>query len=96
MNLLSVDGCEFKVQHYVACHFFAAEAEADLQRRLGQTLPQHDLASVRPSLDCLLDLIEQDMDTITAGRVGLTDEQRGVIQAIRHGSRTGSNSRRGA
>jgi hypothetical protein len=49
-------------------HRFPATAPASLQARLGATLPQADLSSVRAALEALIDLLENDLVEITDGQ----------------------------
>jgi hypothetical protein len=66
-----------------ALHCFQAEADHALQARLAATLPTGTLASAQQALVRFLDLLEHDLDTLSGGRVWLTDVQRGVLRQLR-------------
>ncbi len=66
-----------------ALHCFQSEAEPALQARLGATLPADTLASAQRALLQFVDLLERDLDTISSGRVRLSDVQRDLLGQIR-------------
>jgi predicted nucleotidyltransferase len=63
--------------------FFQQEAELPLQERLGRTLPQFDLQSARVCLAQFLDILADDLDTLTGGQVQLTHTQAELLSRIR-------------
>jgi hypothetical protein len=63
--------------------FFQKEADKALQIRLGATLPQYDLGSANESLIKFLDLLTNDLEQLTDGQVGLTEERLEVLNGIR-------------
>lgn len=62
---------------------FQAEADQELQARLGRTLPQYDRVSVRRSLEHCVALLEADLEPFTQGQIRLTDAHRKVLAAVR-------------
>lgn len=62
---------------------FDAQADEALQRRLGATLPQYDLASARKALTQILDIVERDLGLLTNGRVRLADPHKTVLRRVR-------------
>jgi hypothetical protein len=64
-------------------HRFPATAPAGLQARLGATLPQAELSSVRAALEALIDLLENDLVEITDGQLTLTAGQQTVLRQVR-------------
>lgn len=62
---------------------FDAEAGKRLQQRLGATLPQYDVASLRAALETVLDIIEHDLGELVGGRLELSHGQRVVLQRVR-------------
>jgi hypothetical protein len=64
-------------------HVFEAEAGAALKRRFAATLPGPDLPSLQRAFLALLDLLEADLETISAGQLRLTDAQREVVGRLR-------------
>jgi hypothetical protein len=64
-------------------YFFAAAAEARLQDRVGQTLPQFDLASIRRCLLAFVDILEEESETLTAGRLALRAPDRRLLARVR-------------
>ncbi len=62
---------------------FDAAAGGALQARLGATLPQADLASLRMALGAMIDLLENDLDDLTDGQLHLTDGQLTVLRRVR-------------
>jgi predicted nucleotidyltransferase len=62
---------------------FEAEAEEWLQERLGATLPRYALPSMRDALLRLLDILERDLEPLTAGQLELGDAQRAVLERVR-------------
>ncbi len=63
--------------------FFQKEAEEQMQARLGRTLPQYDLKSARESLAQILDILTNDLDTLTDGQVRLTEAHTGLLARIK-------------
>jgi predicted nucleotidyltransferase len=70
---------------------FEAEAEGWLQERLGATLPQYALPSMQEALLRLLDILERDLEPLTAGQLELGDAQRGVLERVRSNQDSGGN-----
>lgn len=70
---------------------FEAEAEGWLQERLGATLPQYALPSLQEALLRLLDILERDLEPLTAGQLELGDAQRGVLERVRSNQENGGN-----
>lgn len=64
-------------------HCFQCEADPSLQARVGATLPAGTLAQAQRALLQFLDLLEQDLYTLSSGRVGLTEVQRDLLKQIR-------------
>jgi len=64
-------------------YFFASAAEPHLQNRVGQTLPEFDLVSIRRSLLAFVDILEQESDALTAGRLPLRDVDRRLLTRVR-------------
>ncbi len=64
-------------------YVFQADADAVLQARLGKTLPQADLASVRESLAQFLAILENDLGQLTRGQIELHDSHRRLIEQVR-------------
>jgi predicted nucleotidyltransferase len=64
-------------------YFFASAAGAPLQERIGQALPQFDLASIRHSLLTFIDILEQDLETLSAGKLQLRDSDRRLLARVR-------------
>lgn len=62
---------------------FEAQASAALQARLGAALPHYSDASIREALDHALDVMERDLDDLSAGQARLTDAQREVMRRVR-------------
>jgi hypothetical protein len=62
--------------------FFEKEAGQRLQDRLGGTLPQYDLKSVRQALAQILDMLAHDLDALTAGQVSLTRAQAELLERM--------------
>jgi len=62
---------------------FQAEADAELQARLGHTLPQYTLISLQESLEQCLDILEHDLGHLTKEQTRLTDAQRKVLEQVR-------------
>ncbi len=79
-----------------AYHVFQAEADAVLQARLGATLPQYDLISVRESLARFLEILEHDLGQLAGGQVQLTEAHRRVLNLVRTRQEhlNGGNTRR--
>ena len=66
-----------------AWQFFQANADPDLQAKLGYTLPQYSLGSVQASLVRCLDLLEHDLGHLTNGQIQLPDAYQKVLRAVR-------------
>jgi predicted nucleotidyltransferase len=64
-------------------HAFEAVADQALKDRLGATLPQHDLPSLQRAFLALLDLLEHDLEPLSAGQARLTEAQRTVLDQLR-------------
>jgi predicted nucleotidyltransferase len=62
---------------------FQADADPQLQARLGRTLPQYDLASLKDSLGHCIEILEHDLGHLTKGQVQLTDVHRKVLGRVR-------------
>jgi predicted nucleotidyltransferase len=63
--------------------FFQANADADLQARIGRTLPLYQLVSVQESLERCLDILEHDLGSLTNEQIQLPDAYRKVLRAVR-------------
>ncbi len=64
-------------------HIFQAEAPPELQERIGATLPRFSLRSAQEAFTQMLDMLENDLSTVTNGLLQLSDEQREVIAQVR-------------
>lgn len=64
-------------------HAFASKASAALQARLGATLPSYDISSLRMSLEAILDMLQDDLDALSAGRQHLSQSQQVVLAGVR-------------
>ena len=64
-------------------HAFETDADPALKVRLGMTLPGADLASLQRAFLALLDVLEHDLDALSAGKARLTEAQRGVLAQLR-------------
>ncbi len=62
---------------------FEATADGALQARLGATLPQADLTSLREALEALIDFLENDLGDLTDGQLHLTSGQQTVLCQVR-------------
>ena len=62
--------------------FFQKEADKKLQVRLGGTLPQYDLKSAQEALSQFIDILTNDLDQLTDGKVQLTKAQTELLTAI--------------
>ena len=62
---------------------FQAQADADVQSRLGGTLPSYHLASAQESLMRFLKFMEDDLDGLTGGRVRLEEKHRRLLNGVR-------------
>jgi predicted nucleotidyltransferase len=62
---------------------FQASADPRLQARLGRTLPQYDLLSLKESLEHCIEILEHDLGHLTEGQVQLTDSHRTVLSRVR-------------
>jgi predicted nucleotidyltransferase len=63
--------------------FFQAAAGTDLQTKFGRTLPQYQLVSVQGALGHCLDILEQDLGSLTNEQIELPDAYRKVLKAVR-------------
>jgi len=63
--------------------FFQKEAAQELQSRLGDTLPKYDLKSAKESLSQFMDILINDLDQLTDGKVQLTGAHSELLIAIR-------------
>ncbi len=63
--------------------FFQKEAVQELQNRLGGTLPKYDLKSAKASLSQFMDILINDLDQLTDGKVQLTGAHSELLTAIR-------------
>ncbi len=68
-------------------YFFAAAAEPRLQARLGQALPQFDQDSVRQCLLTFLDILEEESEVLTAGRLPLREANRRLLAQVHQNQR---------
>ncbi|TAK12856.1 MAG: nucleotidyltransferase domain-containing protein [Anaerolineae bacterium] len=66
-----------------AHQMFEHEADPRVQVRLGATLPQYDLSSLRQALELLLMLLEDDLESLSNGQLALTRSHQEVIRQIR-------------
>lgn len=64
-------------------HTFEALASAGLQARLGATLPDFSSVGIRAALGHALDVMERDLDELSAGQARLTDDERAIIMQLR-------------
>jgi hypothetical protein len=62
---------------------FESSADAAMQARLGATLPQYDLYSLRRSLEKVLDILENDLEYLAGGQVHLTNAHETVLHRVR-------------
>lgn len=62
---------------------FEAEASEAFKQALGATLPRYEVGSLCSALSNLLDLLEGEIEVITAGRLQLGDGHRAVIAGVR-------------
>ncbi len=63
--------------------FFQANAGAELQEKLGHTLPLGSLVSVQESLQRCLDILENDLGPLTNEQIQLPDAYQKVLNAVR-------------
>lgn len=63
-------------------HFFQAEADSELQARLGATLPRYELDAVHESLRQVMDILYHDLEWLTEGQVKLTEVQVELLRRI--------------
>lgn len=75
---------------YAAAHgagrpYHALDAAADpaFRARLSRTLPGDDLPSLQRAFLAVLDVVEHDLDALSAGQARLTDGQRQILTQIR-------------
>lgn len=64
-------------------HAFASNASPALQARLGATLPGYDINSLHLSLEAIIEMLRDDLDTLTAGRLRLNQPQQTVLAGVR-------------
>ncbi len=69
--------------HQRSFHAFESEARPALQARLGATLPDSSLTSLRDALQRLIDVVETDLDSLSAGQASLTPAHRIVLASVR-------------
>jgi hypothetical protein len=69
-------------------HVFQTEASPELQARVGATLPRFSLRSAQVAFAQMLDILENDLFTLTNGLLQLSNEQREVIARVRKRQRT--------
>jgi predicted nucleotidyltransferase len=62
---------------------FEEAAPKTLQARLENTLAQASPDSLRQALLCLIDLLENDLDLLTAGQACLSPGQKAVLKAVK-------------
>jgi hypothetical protein len=62
---------------------FERQADRTIQARLGATLSLSDLPALRQALNGLLDILENNLDYLSADALQLTDTHRAVIHRIR-------------
>jgi predicted nucleotidyltransferase len=65
-------------------YFFATAADPELQDKVGQALPQYNLTSISRCLLTFIDILEQDNDVMTAGRLPLRGADRRLLARTRH------------
>lgn len=63
--------------------FFQKEADRKMQARLGGTLPQYDFKTTQKALAQFMDILVNDLDSLTEGRVQLTTVHVELLTAIR-------------
>ena len=64
-------------------YYFATAAKPQLQARIGQALPQYDPASIRGCLLTVVDILEQEIDVLTAGHLQLRDADSRLLARAR-------------
>jgi predicted nucleotidyltransferase len=64
-------------------HAIDAAPDQALRVRLGKTLPGDDLPSLQRAFLGMLDLLEHDLDALSAGQARLTEAQRQVVAQLR-------------
>jgi len=64
-------------------YFFEEQAEGDLQERLGKTLPQYHLASLRQSLGQFMTILENDTGVLTNGKLALAETDKEIVRRVR-------------
>ncbi len=64
-------------------HTFQAQADAQLQARLAETLPGSSIGSLRFALIALLDFIEHDLAVVSAGSLALSPGHKIVVDRVR-------------
>ena len=62
---------------------FQADADPQLQARLGRTLPQYDPVSLKEALGHCIEILEHDLGHLTKGQIQLTDVHRKVLGRVR-------------
>ena len=65
-----------------AYQFFQKEADQRMQVRLGSTLPRYDLKSVQESLAQFMNILTNDLDTLTDGQIQLTEAHSELLTRI--------------
>lgn len=66
-----------------AVQTFQMEADARLQAKLGETLPQYNMPSVQGALIQLIDILENDLEALASGHIQLTGAQGDVLEQVR-------------
>jgi len=65
-----------------AYQFFQAEADGELQARLGTTLPRYNLIPIQGALVQFLAILQDDLEQLVSGQVELTAGQREVLNSV--------------
>ena len=64
-------------------HVIDAILDQSLRVRLGRTLPHDDLPSLQRAFLALIDVLDHDLEALSAGRARLTEAQRQVLAQLR-------------
>jgi predicted nucleotidyltransferase len=64
-------------------HLVDAISDQSLRVRLGRTLPHDDLPSLQEAFIALLDVLDHDLEALTAGQARLTHAQRQILAQLR-------------
>ena len=62
---------------------FQLQADAEVQSRLGSTLPSYSLASAQGSLMRFLEFMEHDLEGLTDGQIRLEETHRQLLNGVR-------------